>query len=122
MKSRLLTAAAAAAALAIPATAGATLAKANQFEGTVAPNDCGAVQHVTVNGPTRIEALFAGNNASGFLFAEILGPAGGVRSDTGPYNTPSGGTYGVRACFISEDGIDAGPIAYVGTVLTSAPH
>jgi hypothetical protein len=119
MKSRLIAAAAVAAALLVPATAGASLAKANQFEGALDANSCGAVHRVTVNGPTHIVALFAATNAGGVLVAQILGPSGAVLSNTGTYTTPSAGTFGVRTCFTSTDGIDEAQIEYVGTIVTT---
>lgn len=119
MVSRLIALFAVAAALALPATAAGALARAGQFEGVLAANSCGAVRHVSVSGPTRIDARFAATNAGGYVFAQILGPAGDVRSTTGSYSTPSGGTYGVRACFLADDGIDAPQIEYVGTIFTA---
>ena len=119
MKSRLIAAAAAAAALLVPATAGASLAKANQFEGVLNANSCGAVHRVTVNGPTRIDGLFAATNAGGVLVTQVLSPSGAVLSNTGTYTTQSAGTFGVRTCFTSTDGIDENQVEYVGTIITS---
>jgi hypothetical protein len=119
MKSRLTVAASVAAALLAPAAAGASLAKANQFEGVLNANSCSAVHRVAVNGPTRIEGLFAATNAGGVLVTQILSASGAVLSYTGTYTTPSGGTYGVRTCFTSTDGIDENQIEYVGTIVTS---
>src|SRR4051794_25182824 len=105
---RLLTAASVAAAFIIlPATAGARIAQANQFEGSVAPNGCGAVHNVFVNGPTRISALIAGTNAGGQLVTEVIDAAGVSHGQA--YTTTSAGTFGVRVCFFS-DGIDSAPI------------
>src|SRR4051812_3917359 len=103
MKRRLLAVATAATALILPATAGARLAQANQFEGFLAQNTCGAVQNVTVNGPTRIDAVVAGTNVGGLLVAQVLDSRGNVLSDVGSYNTPAGGTYGVRACYLNAE-------------------
>jgi hypothetical protein len=118
MKRRLLAAASVAAALLLPATAGASLAKANQFEGVLSADSCGAVHRVVLSGPTRIDAMFAATNAGGLIVSQVLSANGDVLSNTGAYTTPSGGAYGVRACFVSTDGIDASQIEYVGTVVT----
>jgi len=106
------------AALLLSATANAAIARANQFEGFVAANSCGAIQPVTVNAPSRIDARFAGTNAGGFLYGEILDSSGTVLSSTGSYNATEAGTYGVRACFLGDDAIDLAGIATVGTILT----
>jgi hypothetical protein len=113
----------AAVALALPATgtaapARAKLAKANQIEGTVSPNTCGQTHSVFVNGPTRIRGFFAGTNAGGLLVLQYLGPNGAVRADAPTYTTPSAGSYGVRVCFRSDDGIDTDAIQYVGMIVT----
>jgi hypothetical protein len=42
-----------------------------------------------------------------------------VLSNTGTYTTPSAGTFGVRTCFTSTDGIDEAQIEYVGTIVTT---
>jgi len=119
MKGRLLAAASVTAALLLPAGAGAKLAKANQFEGAVGPNSCGAVHDVTVSGQKRIDAVFAGTNVGGLMYAQILDSAGNVVSDAGAYTTPGAGTYGVRACFTTGDGIDDGSqVDYVGMITT----
>jgi len=104
--------------LLVPATAGARLAQAGQFEGTVAANQCGPTQFVTLNGPTQLRVLFAGTNAAGYLYGQILGPSNEVVSMTGSYAIPSGGRYGVRACFVADEGIDGPTVNYVGLVLT----
>ena len=114
----LLALATAAAALLLAGTANAGIAKANQFEGFVGPNSCGAIQPVTVNGPSRIEARFAATNAGGFLYAQILDSNGLVLSSTGQYNAPEAGTYGVRACFLGDDAIDMAGVRTVGTITT----
>src|SRR4051794_11785207 len=120
MKRRLLAAATVVAALILPASAGARLAQANQFEGFLAANTCGAVQYVAVNGPTRIDAVVAGTNVGGLLVAQILDSSGKVLSDAGLYTTPAGGTYGVRACYLNAEQIDSGTAEYVGMVDTAA--
>lgn len=68
------------AALLLVGTAAAGIAKANQFEGFVNANSCGAIQPVAVNGPSRIDARFAATNAGGFLYAQILSSDGVVLS------------------------------------------
>jgi hypothetical protein len=118
MKSRLIAAGVVAAALLLPATASAKLAQANQFEGTLTANSCGAARDVVVNGPTRITAMFAATNATGLLYAQILTPSGAVVSTTGSYTTPGAGSYGVRACLLGSDYVDLGPFDYVGMVAT----
>jgi hypothetical protein len=120
MKRRLLAVATGATALILPASAGARIAQANQFEGSLIANTCGAVRHVNVNGPARIDALFAGTNVGGLLVPQILDSSGTVLSETGSYTTPAGGTYGVRACYENAEGIDSGTVDYVGMVDTAA--
>jgi hypothetical protein len=120
MKRRLLATATIAASLLLPATAGAAIAKSNQFEGTLNPNGCAASRSVSVNGPSRIDGYYAGTNAGGYFFVQILNTNGNVVSNTGTYNTPGGGTYGVRACFRNDDGVDTTGIEYVGMITTRA--
>jgi hypothetical protein len=116
---RLLLVASVAAALVLPAASSAGIAKSGQFEGTIRPDTCGATQWVNVDGRSTITALFAGTNAGGYLFGQVLSTSGRVLSSTGSYNTTGGGTYGVRACFMSGDGIDTDAVRYVGMVATS---
>ena len=117
MTRALLAVATVVAALLMTATANAALAKANQFEGVVNANGCSAARPVTTHGPGRIDVLFAGTNAGGFLFGQILGPNGAVLSNTGSYTTTTGGTYAVRVCFLGDDEIDASQVAYVGSIV-----
>jgi hypothetical protein len=120
MKSRLLATATIAASLLLPATAGAAIAKTNQFEGTLNPNGCAAPNSVSVSGPSRIDGYYAGTNAGGYFFVQVLDSSGNVVSNTGSYNTPRGGTYKFRACFRNDDGIDTAGIQYVGMIATRA--
>jgi hypothetical protein len=123
---------AAAAALLVPATAGAfhsssdsgaaaktnsLIAKNSQDEGTLGPNACSATRTFKVSGPSNISVLTAGTNAGGQLSTQVIGRSGDVGSDTGSYQADSAGSYGYRVCFRS-DGIDDA-ISYVSLVVVS---
>jgi hypothetical protein len=132
---RTLTIATAAAALLVPVTAGASLsasndfsgvaakannvvAKANQSEGRLDPNTCSAAQPFTVTGPSNIQVLMAGTNAGGQLYGQVIGPSGDVGSANGYYVASAAGTYALRVCFRSDDGIDS-QISYVAAILAT---
>jgi hypothetical protein len=132
---RILTTATAVAALLVPVTAGASLsasndssgsaakannavAKAYQSEGRLDPNACSAPQPFTVTGPSNIQVLTAGTNAGGQLYAQVIRRSGDVGSANGYYVANAGGTYALRVCFRSDDGIDS-QISYVTTVLAT---
>jgi len=116
---RLLLVASVAAALVLPAASSAGIAKTGQFEGTIRPDSCGATQWFNVNGRSTITGLFAGTNAGGYMFGQVLSTSGRVLSNTGSYNTTGGGTYGVRACFSSGDCIDTDAVEYVGAFVAT---
>jgi hypothetical protein len=122
VKSHLRAFAPLAAAVALLVTAGtAAAAPTTDLAGAVAPDSCSKVQHVTVPTASHIVARVAATNAGGFAWTEILDGSGNVLSNTGRYDTTSGGTYGVRVCFRSGDGIDVGrAVHYFGTIDTPA--
>jgi hypothetical protein len=117
---RMLTAICAMALLA-PAAAGASIAKTGQFEGTLAPNSCGAAHPFTVSRAGKVTVLVAGTNVSGNLFAQVIGRNGitlGARDGT--FNATTPGTYAARVCFVaSGDGIDDSTVTYVGMIATA---
>ena len=118
MKSHLRAFVPLAAAVTLLAAAGtADAAPSTDLAGAVAPESCSPVTRVTVPGASHLVARVATTNAGGFAWTEILDGSGAVLSNTGRYDTTSGGTYGVRVCFRSGDGIDMGrAVHYFGTI------
>ena len=87
--------AAAVASLAFAGTAGAD---PSSFSGSVANGGCDSARSVTVSGPSRIDAQVSSTTASPTSQSvQILRPDGSVAANDS-YDTPGGGTYGVRVC------------------------
>jgi hypothetical protein len=132
MLKRLFSIATAVTALVVPAAAGASLthsdsgattarnsiAVANQTGGRLDPNSCATTQLFSVLRPSSIQVLLAGSNAGGRLYAQVIDPNGTAGPDTGAYEATAPGTYGVRVCFTSDDGIDS-QISYVFSTLVT---
>ena len=116
---RMLTAICAVALLA-PAAASASIAKAGQFEGSLAPNTCGAAHPFTVSRAGTVRVLLAGTNVSGNLFAQVIGRNGTVGARDGSFNVTTPGAYAARVCFVpSGDGIDDSTVTYVGMIASA---
>jgi hypothetical protein len=95
----------------------ASMAKAGQFEGTLARNSCSAAHPFTVSHAGPVTVLVAGTNISGDLFAQVLGPDGRAGSQNGFYYASTPGAYSARVCYTaSGDGTDQATVSYVGTI------
>jgi hypothetical protein len=106
--------AAAGAALVLAATAGAAT---TQISGSFPNGGCGPTHTVTVGGPSRIEASVSSTSVSGRYEAVVVGASGNTLSDTGSYDTPGAGTYGVRVCS-QGDPADPQTMQYNGLIGT----
>jgi hypothetical protein len=94
------------------------IATGNQTEGRLSPNNCATSQQITVTRPSSIQVLIAGTNAGGHLYAQVTSPSGAAGPESGSYDATTPGRYGVRVCFISDDGIDS-DISYVYTTVVT---
>lgn len=98
MHRRIRALAASAVAVACLTFAAAAQASPSSFTGTVPNGGCDTARPVTVSGPSRIELEVSSSAASpSSVYGEILAPGGGTAA-TSRYDTPSGGTYGIRVC------------------------
>jgi hypothetical protein len=109
-----------AAGVAFCATAGTGLADTTHFSGSLSDSGCGPVHSITVSSSSRIQASFATSAVSGPTSVQIVDQNGTVVSRSGAYDTPSGGTYGVRVCY-QRDPQDEVPISYEGVIQTGPP-
>jgi hypothetical protein len=95
----------------------ASVAKAGQFEGTVARNACSAAHPFTVGHAGAVTVLVAGTNVSGELFAQVIGRDGTVGAPNGTFDAPAPGAYAARVCYVpSGDGTDMSTVDYVGMI------
>jgi hypothetical protein len=112
---RLLIAAAAAACFVV--FAGAAPAATTSISGTAPRGGCGPTHPIAVSGASRIEVSVSTTAASNLYYTQILDPSGNAVAGSGSYDTPSGGTYGVRVCTYG-DAMDPPQISYEGVVGT----
>jgi hypothetical protein len=96
---------------------GAALAATTQISGTMANGGCGPTHPVAVSGPSRIEVSVSSTAPSDLVYTQIVGPSGAVVSGSPSFDTPGGGTYGIRVCSYG-DGMDEHQISYTGVVGT----
>jgi hypothetical protein len=111
--------------LALPAIAAAffmvggtaSAATTQKISGSFPNGGCSATQRVTVQGPSRIESSLSTTSASELYMTQIVDSSGRIVSDTGAYDTPHGGSYGVRVCSLG-DPLDPAMMQYTGAIGT----
>jgi hypothetical protein len=113
---KILTAPAVAAA-AFFAIGGAASAAPTQISGSFPNGGCSSTHRVTVTSPTRIETSVSTTSASELYTVSVVDAAGRTVSDTGAYDTPGAGTYGVRVCS-QGDALDPATMQYTGLLGT----
>lgn len=99
------------------AVGGTASAAPRQISGSFANGSCSPTQPVTVNGPSRIQASVATTSATETYLAVIVDSSGKIVSDTGAYDTPHAGTYGLRVCSLG-DPLDPPTMQYTGLLGT----
>jgi hypothetical protein len=120
MKSRLAALVASVAAGVVFFAATGTGLADTHISGTFGDTGCGPTTAVTVSSSSRIQVSVGTSAVDGFISAQILDSSGNVVSPSGKYDTPSGGTYGVRVCY-QRGSQDPNPVTYDGSVLTGPP-
>ena len=88
-----------------------------QISGSFANGGCSATQPVTVSGPARIGTSISTTSASNTYMTLIVNSSGKIVSDTGAYDAPRAGTYGVRVCS-QGDPLDPDTMQYTGVIGT----
>ena len=101
------------------AAAGTGLAD-NHFSGTLRDTGCGQVHSISVSSASRIQVSVGTTAVAGQITVQILDSNGNLVSISGKYDTPSGGTYGVRVCY-QRDAQDPSEVSYDGTIQTGPP-
>jgi hypothetical protein len=95
----------------------ASAAAPTQISGSFPNGGCGPTHRVTVTEPTRIAATVSTTSASNLYMTLVVDPSGRIVSDTGAYDTPGAGAYGLRVC--SEgDPLDPATMQYTGLFVT----
>jgi len=90
------------------------------ISGTLRDTGCGQVHQISVASASRIQVSVATTAVAGQITVQILDSNGNVVSSGGKYDTPSGGTYGVRVCW-QRDSQDPSEVSYDGNVQTGPP-
>jgi hypothetical protein len=96
---------------------GTASAAPTQISGSFPNGGCSATQRVTVQGPSRIGTSVSTTSASELYMTLIVDSSGRIVSDTGAYDTPHAGTYGVRVCSLG-DPMDPAVMQYTGLIGT----
>lgn len=99
------------------ALGGGASAAPTQISGSFPNGGCSATSQVAVTGPTRIQTSVSTTSASELYVVLIVDSSGRIVSDTGAYDAPHAGTYGVQVCS-QGDPIDPATMQYTGLLGT----